>query len=84
VGRARDASGNVVEEVLDEEGDVLDPGEAEDSREREDDSNVEATEAARRRANETGVKLSGVKGTGSDGRILVKDVERAARASAAG
>ncbi len=84
VGRARDASGNVVEEVLDEEGDVLNPGEAEDSREREDDSNVEATEVARRRANETGVKLSGVKGTGSDGRILVKDVERAARASAAG
>lgn len=87
VGRARDESGNVVEEVLDEEGGVLDPGEpeeAEDSRERDDDSNVEATEAARRRANETGVKLSRVKGTGSGGRILVKDVERAARTSAAG
>jgi pyruvate/2-oxoglutarate dehydrogenase complex dihydrolipoamide acyltransferase (E2) component len=87
VGRARDASGNVVEEVLDEEGGVLDPGEpeeAEDSMEREDDRSVEATEAAQRRANETGVKLSGVKGTGSDGRILVKDVERAARASASG
>lgn len=87
VGRARDASGNDVEEVLDEEGGVLDPGEpeeAEDSREREDDRGVEATEAARHRANETGVKLSGVEGTGSGGRILVKDVERAARASAAG
>ena len=87
VGRARDGSGNVVEEVLDEEGGVLDPGEpkeAEDSREREADSKVEATEAARRRANETGVKLSRVKGTGSGGRILVKDVERAARTSAAG
>ena len=87
VGRARDESGNVVEEVLDEEGGVLDPGEpkeAEDSREREADSKVEATEAARRRANETGVKLSRVKGTGSGGRILVKDVERAARTSAAG
>ncbi|MCA1717617.1 MAG: E3 binding domain-containing protein [Actinobacteria bacterium] len=86
VGRARDESGNVVEEVLDEEGGVLDPGEpkeAEDNREREDDSNVEATDAARRRANETRVKLSGVKGTGSGGRILVKDVERAARTSAA-
>jgi pyruvate/2-oxoglutarate dehydrogenase complex dihydrolipoamide acyltransferase (E2) component len=73
--------------VLDEEGGVLDPGEpkeAEDSREREADSKVEATEAARRRANETGVKLSRVKGTGSGGRILVKDVERAARTSAAG
>ena len=87
VGRARDESGNVVEEVLDEAGGVLDPGEpkeAEDSREREADSKVEATEAARRRANETGVKLSRVKGTGSGGRILVKDVERAARTSAAG
>lgn len=87
VGRARDESGNVVEEVLDEEGGVPDPGEpkeAEDSREREADSKVEATEAARRRANETGVKLSRVKGTGSGGRILVKDVERAARTSAAG
>jgi len=87
VGRARDESGNVVEEVLDEEGGVLDPGEpkeAEDSREREADSKVEATEAARRRANETGVKLSRVKGTGSGGRILVKDVKRAARTSAAG
>ena len=87
VGRARDESGNVVEEVLDEEGGVLDPGEpkeAEDNRERETDSKVEATEAARRRANETGVKLSRVKGTGSGGRILVKDVERAARTSAAG
>ena len=87
VGRARDESGNVVEEVLDEEGGVLAPGEpkeAEDNRERKDHSNVEATEAARRRANETGVKLSGVKGTGSDGRILVKDVERAARTPAAG
>lgn len=87
VGRARDESGNVVEEVLDEEGGVLDPDEpkeAEDSREREADSKVEATEAARRRANETGVKLSRVKGTGSGGRILVKDVERAARTSAAG
>ena len=87
VGRARDESGNVVEEVLDEEGGVLDPGEpkeAEDSREREADSKVEATEAARRRANEMGVKLSRVKGTGSGGRILVKDVERAARTSAAG
>ena len=87
VGRARDASGNVVEEILDEEGGVLDSGEpeeAEDSGEHEDDRSVEATEAARRRANETGVTLSGVKGTGSGGRILVKDVEKAARTSAAG
>ncbi len=37
----------------------------------------EATEAAERRAKELGVNLSDVKGTGSGGRILVKDVEAA-------
>lgn len=39
---------------------------------------VEATDAARRKADGLGVKLSGVRGTGSGGRILVKDVKRAA------
>jgi pyruvate/2-oxoglutarate dehydrogenase complex dihydrolipoamide acyltransferase (E2) component len=38
----------------------------------------EATEAAKRRAKELGVDLSSVKGTGSGGRILAKDVEAAA------
>lgn len=38
----------------------------------------EATEAAKRRAKELGVDLSSVKGTGSGGRILVKDVEATA------
>jgi pyruvate/2-oxoglutarate dehydrogenase complex dihydrolipoamide acyltransferase (E2) component len=38
----------------------------------------EVTEAAERRAKELGVDLSGVKGTGSGGRILVKDIEAAA------
>ena len=81
VGRARDESGNVVEEVLDEEGVVPDssvPEEAED-REPENDGEVDATDAARRKADELGVKLSGVDGTGSGGRVLVKDVERAAK-----
>ena len=40
----------------------------------------EVTEAAKRRAKELGVDLSSVKGTGSGGRILVKDVEGAAEA----
>ena len=40
----------------------------------------EATEAAVRRAEELGVDLSGVEGTGAGGRILVKDVEEAAGA----
>jgi hypothetical protein len=82
VGRGRDESGNVVEEVLNEEGDVLDPSMPEgEDRESEDaeDGKLDATDAARRKANELGVKLSDVRGTGSNGRVLVKDVERAAR-----
>jgi hypothetical protein len=80
VGRARDKSGNVVEGVLDEEGNVTSaslPEEAED-REPDDDAEVDATDAARRKAGELGVKLPRVRGTGSGGRVLVKDVERAA------
>jgi pyruvate/2-oxoglutarate dehydrogenase complex dihydrolipoamide acyltransferase (E2) component len=83
VGRARDESGKVVEEVLDEEGNVPDlntPEEAQD-RESEDENagEVDATHAARRKADELGVKLSEVSGTGSGGRVLVKDVEKVAR-----
>ena len=80
VGRAIDESGNVVEQTLDEEGNVLDlnvPETVED-REDEDTSEVRATDAAKRKARELGVQLSSVKGTGSRGRILVKDVEKAA------
>jgi pyruvate/2-oxoglutarate dehydrogenase complex dihydrolipoamide acyltransferase (E2) component len=88
VGRARDAFGNVVEEVLDDKGDVLDPSvpeeeEADRGAEDEDAGEVDATDAARRKAGELGVDLSEVRGTGSNGRILAKDVERAARRSVA-
>lgn len=74
VGRARDGAGNVVEGVLDEEGNVTSPGASE---EEDRESEVDATDAARRKAEELGVKLSLVKGTGSGGRVLVKDVEKA-------
>jgi pyruvate/2-oxoglutarate dehydrogenase complex dihydrolipoamide acyltransferase (E2) component len=40
---------------------------------------VYATNAARRKARELGVRLSDVNGTGSGGRILVRDVQKAAR-----
>ena len=40
---------------------------------------AEATRAARRRAEELGMDLSGLEGTGSGGRIVVRDVTRAAR-----
>jgi pyruvate/2-oxoglutarate dehydrogenase complex dihydrolipoamide acyltransferase (E2) component len=42
-------------------------------------SEVQATPAAERRAEELGVDLSQVRGTGSGGRIIVKDVQQAAR-----
>ena len=81
VGRARDESGNVVEEVLDGEGNVPNPSVPEEAGdlESEDDGEVNATDAARRKAEELGVKLSRVRGTGSGGRVLVKDVEKAAK-----
>jgi hypothetical protein len=79
VARALDESGNMVEEVLNEEGDVLDlsvAAEKDGEPEEEDGGEVDATDAARRKAYDLGVKLSAIKGTGSGGRILVKDVER--------
>ena len=47
----------------------------------EPESGVEATPAADRRAEELGVDLSQVRGTGSGGRITVKDVQSAAKKS---
>jgi pyruvate/2-oxoglutarate dehydrogenase complex dihydrolipoamide acyltransferase (E2) component len=44
----------------------------------ETEEGPEVTEAAQRRAGELGVDLSDVRGTGSGGRVLVKDVEAAA------
>lgn len=45
--------------------------------ERQADGDVDATEKARERADEYGIDLAGVEGTGSEGRITVEDVERA-------
>lgn len=47
----------------------------------ENEEGPEVTEAAQRRAKELGVDPSDVKGTGSGGRVLVKDVEAAADGS---
>jgi hypothetical protein len=82
IGRARDEAGNVVEEVLDEGGNVLEHDaerEAEEGDDGGDAAEAEATDAARRKAQDLGVDLSTVEGTGAGGRILVKDVEKAAR-----
>ncbi|HEV8043854.1 MAG TPA: E3 binding domain-containing protein [Rubrobacter sp.] len=44
-----------------------------------DDREVEATNAAREQAGELGLDLSTLEGTGSGGRIILRDVQRAAR-----
>src|SRR5215211_7008077 len=62
-------------EALDETGEVSVRSEGEVAENREE---PEATEAATRRARDLGVDLSGLEGTGAGGRIVVKDVTRAA------
>ena len=52
---------------------------AEDDNSRDGEEGPEVTEAAERRAKELGVDLADIKGTGSGGRVLVKDVEAADR-----
>ena len=55
----------------------IEPTEADQSPDGKAEEEPEITEAAQRRAKELGVNLSDVKGTGSQGRVLVKDVEAA-------
>jgi pyruvate/2-oxoglutarate dehydrogenase complex dihydrolipoamide acyltransferase (E2) component len=62
---------------VDETGDV--PAPPQTRRDEEAGGEPNATEAARKKAEELGVDLSGLEGTGSGGRILVRDVTRAAR-----
>ena len=70
--------GEGVEAVLEEEeavvGEASTPGEA-----GEQNDKVQATPAAERKAEELGVDLSQIEGTGSGGRITVKDVREAAK-----
>jgi pyruvate/2-oxoglutarate dehydrogenase complex dihydrolipoamide acyltransferase (E2) component len=56
------------------------PDEQAEDPSRDGEEGPEVTEAAERRARDLGVDLSSVKGTGSGGRVLVKDVEAAAGA----
>jgi pyruvate/2-oxoglutarate dehydrogenase complex dihydrolipoamide acyltransferase (E2) component len=68
--------------VLDETGDVLAPQAGEGAQtdgDEETSGEPDATEAARNKARELGVDLSGLEGTGSGGRILVRDIVKAAR-----
>ena len=57
-------------------------GEVEDTAEQVSEEVVKASDAARRRAEEMGVDLSQIEGTGSDGLITVKDVTSTAGGAA--
>jgi pyruvate/2-oxoglutarate dehydrogenase complex dihydrolipoamide acyltransferase (E2) component len=57
-------------------------GEVEDTAEQVSEEVVKASDAARRRAEEMGVDLSQIEGTGSEGLITVKDVTSAAGGAA--
>jgi hypothetical protein len=63
-------------EAADETGGVSEPAAGRETEEREE---PEATKAARKKAEELGMDLSGLEGTGSGGRIVVRDVIKAAR-----
>ena len=74
--RRGEENGSKADEEDNPESDATDRPE-EDGRPR--DGGPEATEAARNKARELGVDLSGLEGTGSGGRIIVKDVVKAAK-----
>jgi pyruvate/2-oxoglutarate dehydrogenase complex dihydrolipoamide acyltransferase (E2) component len=81
VQRVVDESGTTIEQTVDESGEVLAEdvvgGEAEGTKEKEEE--VQATPAAKRKAEELGVDLSTVEGTGTGGRITGRDVQNAAQ-----
>ncbi len=54
-------------------------GGSEEAEEDQSATEVEATDAARRKAEDLGIDLSQVEGTGPGGRILVRDVQKAAK-----
>jgi hypothetical protein len=82
VRRVADESGSIVEQTLTESGEVSEEavvGEADTAGEAgEENGEVQATPAAERKAEDLGVDLWQVEGTGSGGRITVKDVTGAA------
>jgi pyruvate/2-oxoglutarate dehydrogenase complex dihydrolipoamide acyltransferase (E2) component len=80
-----DESGPVVEQTLTESGEVSEEavvGEGSTNGEvGEQNTEVRATPAAESRADELGLDLSQIEGTGSGGRIIVRDVMGAANQS---
>jgi hypothetical protein len=83
--RVVEESGSVVEQTLNQSGEVTEEtvvGDASttEGAAGEEEGEARATPAAERRASELGVDLSSVEGTGSGGRITVRDVQNAAQA----
>ena len=82
VRRVAEESGSIVEQTMTERGEVSEEavvGEADTAGEAgEEKGEVQATPAAERKAEDLGVDLSEVEGTGSGGRIILKDVTGAA------
>src|SRR5215207_5170284 len=82
VRRVAAGNGSIVEQTLSESGEVSEEvvvGEADTAGEAGEEKDVvQATSAAERRAEDLGVGISEVEGTGSGGRITIKDVTGAA------
>lgn len=76
VSHSRDDMGNIVERTLDGEGNTVGVSIPETP---EASPEIEITEAAEKRAWQLGVDPTIVTGTGSGGRIVVRDVEKAAK-----
>jgi hypothetical protein len=79
VRRMVDESGSIVEQTLSESGEVLEEAVVGQANTTGEAGEVWATPAAERKAEDLGVDLSQVEGTGAGGRITVKDVTTAAR-----
>jgi pyruvate/2-oxoglutarate dehydrogenase complex dihydrolipoamide acyltransferase (E2) component len=82
-GETSGSSGRALEDAADPIGDTPEQGASRDAEasgtEDEGVGEPNATDAARRKAEQLGIDLSQVEGTGAGGRILVGDVKRAAQ-----
>jgi pyruvate/2-oxoglutarate dehydrogenase complex dihydrolipoamide acyltransferase (E2) component len=66
--------GDTVEEVTEESSEQY---EYESQSETSEEEEPDATDAARQKAEQLGVDLSGIEGSGAGGRVTVKDVTKA-------
>jgi ATP-dependent Clp protease ATP-binding subunit ClpC len=79
VQRTVDESGNIMDSTLDESGNLLEEIPVSNLADLAAEEQPDATDAARQKAEVLGVDLSRVEGSGAEGRITVKDVERTAQ-----